>query len=100
MELSLFLLLTFLIFFISFEFFLTTNLLFFPHTQWDTAGQERFQTIITAYYQGAQGIILVYSVTNQESFEHICLWAVEVKEHGTSDVKTILVGNKIDLHDQ
>ena len=42
----------------------------------------------------------MYSVTNRESFEHIRLWAAEVKEYGTPDVKTILVGNKIDLHDQ
>lgn len=39
---------------------------------WDTAGQERFRTITETYYKGAAGIILVYSVDNEESFRSIC----------------------------
>jgi Ras-related protein Rab-1A len=38
---------------------------------WDTAGQERFRTITSAYYRGADGIIMVYDVTSPESFDHV-----------------------------
>lgn len=41
---------------------------------WDTAGQERFRTITTAYYRGAMGIMLVYDITNEKSFDNIKNW--------------------------
>lgn len=44
---------------------------------WDTAGQERFRTITTAYYRGAMGILLVYDITNDKSFDNIKNWLVE-----------------------
>ena len=46
---------------------------------WDTAGQERFRTITSAYYRGADGIIMVYDVTHRESFEHVREWLKEVR---------------------
>jgi len=42
---------------------------------WDTAGQERFRTITTAYYRGAMGILLVYDVTDEKSFNSMYLWS-------------------------
>lgn len=48
---------------------------------WDTAGQERFKSIVTSYYRNSVGIILVYDVTNRESFEHLNEWFSEVKRH-------------------
>lgn len=44
---------------------------------WDTAGQERFRTITTAYYRGAMGIMLVYDITNEKSFDNIKNWWVQ-----------------------
>ena len=46
---------------------------------WDTAGQDRFRTITSAYYRGADGIIVVYDITNIESFEHVDFWLREVR---------------------
>ncbi len=43
---------------------------------WDTAGAERFRSITTAYYRGAMGILLVYDITDEQSFANICNWYV------------------------
>ncbi|KAG8229029.1 hypothetical protein J437_LFUL007584 [Ladona fulva] len=53
---------------------------------WDTAGQERFRTITTAYYRGAMGIMLVYDVTNEKSFENIKNWIRNIEENAAADV--------------
>jgi len=63
---------------------------------WDTAGQERFRTITSSYYRGAQGIILVYDVSNRESFEALPKWFSELETYVSQDVVKILVGNKLD----
>ncbi|KAJ2349822.1 hypothetical protein GGF43_004361 [Coemansia sp. RSA 2618] len=66
-------------------------------TIWDTAGQERFRTLTSSYYRGAQGVILVYDVSNRESFEHLDSWMEELNTYcTTSDVVKMVVGNKID----
>jgi len=67
---------------------------------WDTAGQERFRTITSAYYNGADGIILVYDVTSKESFDHVSEWLAEVDRHASENIQRLLVGNKADLVDQ
>mmetsp|Transcript_12647 Transcript_12647/g.38709 ORF Transcript_12647/g.38709 Transcript_12647/m.38709 type:complete len:209 (-) Transcript_12647:104-730(-) len=64
---------------------------------WDTAGQERFRTIAAAYYRGAHGIIIVYDVTNQQSFDNVEMWLSEVNKYGSGEVNKLLVGNKSDL---
>ena len=48
---------------------------------WDTAGQERFRTITQSYYRSAHGVIVVYDITNEESFEHITHWLEDVKKY-------------------
>ena len=63
---------------------------------WDTAGQERFRTITSAYYRGADGIIMVYDVTSEESFNHVNDWLTEVTRYAAEDTCKLLVGNKCD----
>uniref|UniRef100_A0AAV2JUV6 Ras-related protein SEC4 n=1 Tax=Knipowitschia caucasica TaxID=637954 RepID=A0AAV2JUV6_KNICA len=67
---------------------------------WDTAGQERFRTITTAYYRGAMGIMLVYDITNEKSFENIKNWIRNIEEHASSDVEKMVLGNKCDINDK
>eukprot|EP00408_Alexandrium_pacificum_P028157 CAMPEP_0171190770 /NCGR_PEP_ID=MMETSP0790-20130122/19024_1 /TAXON_ID=2925 /ORGANISM="Alexandrium catenella, Strain OF101" /LENGTH=234 /DNA_ID=CAMNT_0011655905 /DNA_START=99 /DNA_END=801 /DNA_ORIENTATION=+ len=64
---------------------------------WDTAGQERFNTIQRAYYRRAMGVVVSYSVTDKDSFEHVTRWLKELETHGDPLVRLILVGNKSDL---
>eukprot|EP00250_Pteridium_aquilinum_P012717 c20895_g1_i1 orf=534-1181(-) len=64
---------------------------------WDTAGQERFRTITTAYYRGAMGILLVYDVTDETSFQNIRNWIKNIEQNAADNVNKILVGNKADM---
>ncbi|KAG5508049.1 hypothetical protein GH5_07105 [Leishmania sp. Ghana 2012 LV757] len=66
---------------------------------WDTAGQERFQSLGSAFYRGADACILVFDVTQQESFAHVGSWLEEFSiQAGRRD--SVLVGNKTDLEDR
>ena len=67
---------------------------------WDTAGQERFKNIQASYYKGANGILVVYDITNKESFEHVNSWLIEIEKNGNKNVFKILIGNKNDLEEQ
>jgi len=62
---------------------------------WDTAGQERFRTITSTYYRGTHGVIVVYDVTNGDSFKSVKRWLEEIDEN-CEMVSKILVGNKSD----
>ena len=63
----------------------------------DTAGQERFRNIISSYYRGVQGIMLVYDITDLESFQHLNSWLIEIEKNASKNVYKILVGNKCDM---
>eukprot|EP01041_Mallomonas_annulata_P008520 gene8520-17570_t len=67
---------------------------------WDTAGQERFRTITTSYFRGAQGILLVYDVTDRQTFMSIRNWVAQIQVHADVNVNKILIGNKCDMSEQ
>ncbi|CAK0901881.1 unnamed protein product [Prorocentrum cordatum] len=64
---------------------------------WDTAGQERFRTITNSYYRGSHGIIVVYDVTDRESFSRVRMWMQEIAKYASPSTQKMLVGNKVDL---
>mmetsp|Transcript_20032 Transcript_20032/g.41911 ORF Transcript_20032/g.41911 Transcript_20032/m.41911 type:complete len:206 (+) Transcript_20032:1281-1898(+) len=68
-------------------------------TIWDTAGQERFRTLTSAYYRGAQAVLLVYDVGRRETFDNLKLWSEEVDRYSSckDHIVKVLVGNKTDL---
>ena len=63
---------------------------------WDTAGQDRFRAITKNYYKGAHGIILIYDVTNQKTFENVRNWVTQIRENASEKAIIYIVGNKID----
>ncbi|CAD8063141.1 unnamed protein product [Paramecium primaurelia] len=64
---------------------------------WDTAGQERYRAITSAYYRGAIGAVLVYDITNKQSFDAVERWIQEVRENADKDIVIMIIGNKSDL---
>eukprot|EP00727_Mastigamoeba_balamuthi_P011504 m51a1_g6977 putative rab family gtpase (202) ;mRNA; r:117856-118951 len=67
---------------------------------WDTAGQEAFRSISRTYYRGSAGALLVYDVTRRDTFNHLASWLEDLKDHGSTQLEVILIGNKADLEDQ
>jgi len=64
---------------------------------WDTAGQESFRSIARSYYRGAVGVVLMFDITNKDSFLNVYRWLSEIREQGSTYVSIVLVGNKTDL---
>ena len=62
----------------------------------DTAGQERFRTLSNSYYRGAHGVILVYDISNRDSFLAMERWFEEVDSNAQPGAVTYLVGAKLD----
>ena len=67
----------------------------------DTAGEERFKSITKTYFKGADCVLLIYDVTNRESYDNVSMWIDSIHEsignHETSKYIIVLIGNKIDL---
>ncbi|KAF8821942.1 Ras family protein [Cardiosporidium cionae] len=67
---------------------------------WDTAGQERYRSVTRSYYRGAVGALVVYDVSNQETYNHMVNWLANARTLGRPDISIVIVGNKIDLKEE
>ena len=67
---------------------------------WDTAGQERFKTVTSAYYRGADGIIIVFDQTDRESFNNVQHWIDDISKYSTEEPSKIIIANKEDISDE
>jgi len=64
---------------------------------WDTAGQERYASLAPMYYRGAQAAIVVYDITNRDTFNRAKQWVKELQRQGNTSLVIALAGNKSDL---
>uniref|UniRef100_A0A672MHS3 Ras-related protein Rab-21 n=1 Tax=Sinocyclocheilus grahami TaxID=75366 RepID=A0A672MHS3_SINGR len=64
---------------------------------WDTAGQERFHALGPIYYRDSNGALLVYDVTDEDSFQKVKNWVKELRKMLGNEICLCIVGNKIDL---
>jgi small GTP-binding protein len=71
-------------------------------TVWDTVGQERFRALPKKYYQNADGVLLLFDVTKEESFSNVSTWMKDIKDNSNKESNIIiyLIGNKIDLNER
>ena len=71
---------------------------------WDTAGQERFKALTKGFFRQAQGVIVVYDVTNSESFDNLRVWIQSIKDNIGNDflerIPIVIIGNKIDSEER
>ena len=64
---------------------------------WDTAGSSRYDALTTSYYRGADGVVLTFDLTNQESFDNLKKWMEKLDRYTREDIPKILIGTKSDL---
>ena len=84
--------------------FFSKNLFFEDKTirliLWDTAGQERFRSLIPSYLKNADCIIIVFDITNKESFLSLNKWLTDAKNNASENTIYVICGNKIDLKER
>lgn len=82
--------------------FVKINGIIYKLTVWDTVGQERFRSLPKKYYQNADGVLLLFDVTNEETFTNVSNWMKDIKDNSSKESNIIiyLIGNKIDLDDR
>eukprot|EP00486_Rosalina_sp_Unknown_P007392 CAMPEP_0201574794 /NCGR_PEP_ID=MMETSP0190_2-20130828/19522_1 /ASSEMBLY_ACC=CAM_ASM_000263 /TAXON_ID=37353 /ORGANISM="Rosalina sp." /LENGTH=151 /DNA_ID=CAMNT_0048003543 /DNA_START=209 /DNA_END=664 /DNA_ORIENTATION=+ len=64
---------------------------------WDTAGQEKFKTITASYYRNAHAVMIVYDVSDRQTFDNIESWLSDVERYCPSDICKMIIGNKSDI---
>ena len=67
---------------------------------WDTCGQEAYRSLINSFYRNSSLALLVYSIDNKNSFDHLGEWLNDIKNQSNPDIKIFLIGNKVDLEDK
>ena len=67
---------------------------------WDTAGQRKSTNIIGSFYRGTHGILLLYDVTDIDSFKNLSNWLIEIEKRASKNVLKLLIGNKSDLEEK
>ena len=67
---------------------------------WDTAGQEKYNSLSQQFFRNVDGILLVFDLTNKDSFNNIKKWLNEIKANSDHSIKKLLVGNKADMKDK
>ena len=67
---------------------------------WDTAGQETFLSVTKSYYKSSAAVLLVYDITNRNSFDDLTEWMERLEENANSDITVCIIGNKTDLKDK
>jgi small GTP-binding protein len=82
--------------------FVKINNIIYKLTVWDTVGQERFRALPKKYYQNADGVLLLFDVTKEESFSNVSTWMKDIKDNSNkeSNITIYLIGNKIDLNER
>ena len=66
---------------------------------WDTAGQERYKVVAKNYFNSSDGFVILYDITNKESFQNVTSWISQINDIASKAVKFILFGNKNDLEE-
>ena len=64
---------------------------------WDTAGQERYHALNAVYYRDASGALIVYDVTDEDSFDKVKTWSLELRKYLPEDTPIVIAGNKSDV---
>ena len=66
---------------------------------WDTAGQDRFKTITYSFYKQADGVLISFDVTNEQSFANVKNWIQSINDNADQDIVKMIIATKIDLED-